>query len=132
MADRLIERGIAPERIFLEDESRDTATNAAYVAWRYLAALTPRRLVIVTSPFHLERSLATFARILGPAWPLEGHASAPGPKEAEHAKTEARYLAFTLALIDGIEPGDLSRLVERLRSTLPERVSDAPRRPSAS
>jgi uncharacterized SAM-binding protein YcdF (DUF218 family) len=127
MADRLVERGIAPERIFLEDESRDTATNAAYIGQRYLAGLTPRRLIIVTSPFHLERSLATFARVLGPAWPLEGHASAPGPTEAEHANTEARYLAFTLALVEGIEPGDLPRMVAHLRATLPERVSDAPR-----
>ncbi|HYK98377.1 MAG TPA: YdcF family protein, partial [Candidatus Acidoferrales bacterium] len=36
MADRLRERGVAPERVFLEDQSRDTLSNAAFVAERYL------------------------------------------------------------------------------------------------
>lgn len=127
MADRLVECGVASSRIFLEDESRDTITNAAFVAERYLAGLEPRPLLIVTSPFHLERALATFALVLGPAWPLEGIASAPGTKEAERAATEALYLDSTRALLAGIAPGDIPRIAERARATLPERVGDAPR-----
>jgi uncharacterized SAM-binding protein YcdF (DUF218 family) len=127
MADRLVERGIARERIFLEDQSRDTVTNATFVAQRYLAALEPRRLHIVTSPFHLQRSLVTFALVLGPAWPLEGHPSAAGSKEHEHAANEALYLERTRALLAGLEPGDLERIGERARVTLHERVSDTHR-----
>lgn len=127
MAEHLVERGVARERIFLEDQSRDTITNAAFVAQRYLARLEPRPLRIVTSPFHMERSLATFALVLGPSWRLEGHPSAPGTKEGEHAANEALYLARTRALLADIEPGDVERIVERARATLHERVTDAQR-----
>jgi uncharacterized SAM-binding protein YcdF (DUF218 family) len=127
MADRLVERGVTRARIFLEDESRDTVTNAAFVAERYLAGLEPRPLLIVTSPFHLARALATFALVLGPAWPLEGIPSAPGAKAAERAATEAMYLERTRALLAGLTPGDIPRIARRARATLPERVREAPR-----
>ena len=71
MARRLAERGVSRERIFLEDQSRDTLSNAAFVAELYLAGIAPRPLVIVTSPFHMARSLVTFGLVLGPSWPLE-------------------------------------------------------------
>ena len=129
MADRMVERGTERSRVFLEDESRDTITNAAFVAERYLADLEPRRLHIVTSPFHMARSIATFALVLGPPWPLEAHPSAPAPDEAQHAATEELYLGRTRALLSGFEPGDLTRIVERARSTLHERVTDAPLSP---
>jgi uncharacterized SAM-binding protein YcdF (DUF218 family) len=127
MADRLVERGMARSRIFLEDESRDTISNAAFVAARYLAGLEPRPLHIVTSPFHMARSLATFALVLGPSWPLEAYPSAPGQKEAEHAATEELYLGRTRALLSDLAPGDLTPIVDRVRSTLHERVADTPR-----
>jgi uncharacterized SAM-binding protein YcdF (DUF218 family) len=128
MADRLVERGIDRSRIFVEDQSRDTITNAAFVAERYLAELKPRRLRIVTSPFHMARSLVTFALVLGPSWPLEAYPSLPGSKEKEHAATEELYLGRTRALLAGIEPGDLPRIAKHVRGTLHERVGDAPRR----
>jgi len=124
MADRLGARGIAPERIFIEDESRDTLSNAAFVAERYLAALAPRRLLIVTSPFHMARSLATFALVLGPRWRLEPYPSARGVNEDAHAATEERYLDHTRARLEGISPGDVGRIAARARATMSANVSD--------
>lgn len=126
MADRLVELGIQRQRIHLEDESRDTITNATFVARRYLAGLAPRPLRIVTSPFHMTRSLATFALVLGPSWRLEPHPAAAGPKEAVHAANEALYLERTRALLADLEPGDAERMHQRALATLHERVSDAP------
>ena len=130
MADRIAERGVARSRIFVEDESRDTVTNAAFVAQRYLAGLAPRRLLIVTSPFHMARSLETFRLVLGPDWPLEARPSAPGAEEneKERAATEELYLGRTRALLAGLEPGDFARIAEHARATLHERVGDAPRK----
>lgn len=125
MADRLIARGIDRSRIFLEDESRDTVTNAAFVAERYLMGVAPRPLWIVTSPFHTARSLATFALVLGPSWPLRSHPAAAGSSEAEHVANEALFLDRTRALLAGIAPGDIQRIGERARATLFERVNDA-------
>ena len=124
MGERIVAAGIDASRVFLEDRSRDTLSNAAFVAERYLSTIDPRPLVIVTSPFHIARSLATFALVLGPAWPLEGHASAPGSREAELARTEERYLESTRERLRGVTPGDLPAILDRIRATMPEFVSD--------
>lgn len=116
MADLLVERGIDRERIFLEDQSRDTIGNAVYVADRYLGAIPPRRIYIVTSPFHLERSVETFRLVLGPDWQIEGVASAPAPDDGDRAKHEPRFLMQTRAFLAGIAPGEVARMVEKLRS----------------
>lgn len=116
MADLIVERGVDRERIFLEDESRDTIGNAVHVAHRYFGAIPARRLFLVTSPFHLERSLETFRLVLGPAWDIEGVASAPAPDDGERAKHEPRFLAQTRALLAGIAPGEVARMMTKLRS----------------
>ncbi|HKY50152.1 MAG TPA: YdcF family protein [Candidatus Limnocylindria bacterium] len=124
MADRLVERGVPRDRIYLEDESRDTITNAVFVAERYLAGVSPRPLRIVTSPFHMARSLVTFELVLGPSWPLAPHPSASGSREGEHAANEALYLERTRELLAGLRPGDLGAIGQRARATLHERVRD--------
>jgi uncharacterized SAM-binding protein YcdF (DUF218 family) len=124
LADLIIAKGIDPSRIFLEDRSRDTLSNAAYVAQRYLSKITPRPIILVTSPFHMARSLATFALVLGADWPLEAHPSARGPREDAHAVTEERYLGNTRARLAGVTPGDLATILERVRATMHENVSD--------
>lgn len=128
MAERLVERGVARSRIYIEDESRDTLSNAAFVAERYLRAIAPRRVIVVTSPFHMARALATFALVLGEEWPLEAHPCAPGAHEAEHAATEALYLGRTRARLRGVTPGDITAIAARARATMRENVSDEPPR----
>jgi len=119
MADLIAERGIDRERIFLEDDSRDTIGNAVHVADRYLAALPARRLFLVTSPFHLERSVETFRLVLPPGWAIDGVASAPAPDDGERAKHEPRFLMQTRAFLAGIAPGEVARMVTKLRRTPP-------------
>jgi uncharacterized SAM-binding protein YcdF (DUF218 family) len=116
MAELIIANGIKGDRIFLEDESRDTIGNAVHVADRYLSSLAPRPLHIVTSPFHLERSVETFRLVLGPAWEIEGVASAPAPDDGEREKHESRFLMQTRAFLAGIAPGEIARMVAKLRS----------------
>ena len=116
IAERLATRGVARSRIFLEDESRDTVANAALVAERYLAAIAPRPIVVVTSPFHMARSLAIFAMVLGPAWPLEGHVAARTGQDEAREATEELYLGHARALLDGTTPGDIARIAARVRA----------------
>ena len=115
MADLIGAEGIERGRIFLEDQSRDTIGNAVYVAERYLGAITPRKAYVVTSPFHLERSVETFRLVLGPGWDIEGVASAPAPDDAERAKHEPRFLLQTHAFLAGIAPGEVARMIAKLR-----------------
>jgi uncharacterized SAM-binding protein YcdF (DUF218 family) len=116
MADLIAAEGIDRERIFLEDESRDTIGNAVFVAERYLSKVPPRRLCVVTSPFHLERSVETFRLVLGPAWAIDGVASAPASDDAERAKHVGRFLRQTREFLAGIAPGEVSRISAKLRA----------------
>ena len=122
MREALVAAGVATDRVFVEDESRDTIGNALFVALRYLGELRPRPLVVVTSPSHLPRALAVFARVL-PAWPLEGHASAR--RTGEDDAHERRLLAETDAFLDGIAPGDHGAIARRLLERWPEYAASA-------
>jgi uncharacterized SAM-binding protein YcdF (DUF218 family) len=115
MAELIVGAGIDRERIFLEDQSRDTIGNAVLVAERYLGAIPPRPLYIVTSPFHLERSVETFQLVLGPVWQIQGVASAPAPDDAERAKHEPRFSQQTREFLAGMTPGEVSRVSAKLR-----------------
>ena len=116
MADLIAAEGIDRGRIFLEDESRDTIGNAVFVAERYLSRVPPRRVYIVTSPFHLDRSLETFRLVLDPAWQIEGVASEPAPDDSDRAKHEPRFLMQTRAFLAGIAPGEVARISAKLRA----------------
>src|SRR5207245_9881348 len=105
----------ARSRIFIEDESRDTVANAALVAERYLAEISPRPLVIVTSPFHMGRALAIFAMVLGPSWPLEGRLAARTGQDEAREPTEPLYLGRARAVLEGTTPGGFARIAPRLR-----------------
>lgn len=117
MAERLTAKGVTRSRIFLEDNSRDTVANAAFVAERYLADMTPRPIVVVTSPFHMTRSLAIFAMVLGPTWQLEGHLAARTGQDEAREATEELYLGHARALLEGTTPGDIARIAARVRAT---------------
>jgi len=58
MADLLVELGVSADRIVLESQSRTTAENAAFIAQK----AGGKRLLLVTSAFHMPRSVGTFRK----------------------------------------------------------------------
>ena len=119
MRDLIAARGIAPDRIAIEDESRDTIGNAVLTAVRYLGSLEPRPLAVITSPFHLERATETFRHVLGYPWQLEAIASDETDDDVARAARETRYLQETTAFFAGVRPGDLRTMARRLRERWP-------------
>lgn len=115
----LRERGIAAERIHLEDESMDTLGNAVLTAARYLRGLRPRALTVVTSPFHAERARWAFARAL-PGWEVGVHPCAAGPEDAPRLLNEPAFRRANEELLDGIADGDLAGMLDRLVARWPE------------
>ena len=61
----LIGHGIAPERIFCETTSYDTIGNAYFARVQILDPMGWRRLLVITSEFHMPRSEAIFRWIFG-------------------------------------------------------------------
>lgn len=119
MADKLASDGVARERMVLEDESRDTLGNAVLVAARYLRGLDPRPLWIVTSAYHMPRSVLAFAATLGARWAIRTRTSPPAVDDAFRSAAEPKFIQETSEFFDGIDIGDLPAIVERLCDRYP-------------
>ena len=116
MAELIVGAGIARERVFLEERSRDTIGNAVEVATGFLRALAPRPLYLVTSPFHLERALVVFRNVLGFAWQVQAVSAEDTADDLERANSETRYLQETFEFFAGLEAGDLAAIERRFRA----------------
>jgi puromycin-sensitive aminopeptidase len=116
MAQVLIEKGIAPERLLLEDESRDTVGNAILTAARYLHGVAPRVLYVVTSPFHAERALSYFRSVLSPAWDIRPVLSGVADDDTIRGANEQGGIEWGQRFFAGIEPGDIRGCVRKLLS----------------
>ena len=116
MAEMIAASGIAPERVFLEERSRDTLGNAVEVAAKYLAKIEPRPVYLVTSPFHLERALVVFRNVLGFAWQVQAVAAEETDDDLERARRETFFLQETFKFFEGLEPGDMKAIEKRFRS----------------
>ena len=119
MAESLAREGVAPDRMVLEEESRDTIGNAVLVAARHLRRLEPRPLWIVTSSYHMARSVLTFAATLGAAWPIRTRTAPAAPDDAFRSAAEAKFIQETSEFFDGIDIGDLEAIISRLRERYP-------------
>ena len=119
MRDLIVGWGVAPERVALEEESRETIGNAVLTAIRYLRDIEPRPLAVITSPFHLLRATETFRHVLGYPWQIEAVASDETDDDIERAARETRYLQETTAFFAGVRPGDFRAMARRLRERWP-------------
>ncbi len=114
MADVLRSKGIAEERLFEEDESRDTIGNAVLVRARFLNDVEPRPLTIVTSPHHAERSLFIFRKVFPPPWQVSVEVSKAAENAAQRAALEPALMREAEEFFAGLAPGDFGAICEWL------------------
>jgi puromycin-sensitive aminopeptidase len=121
MARLFLEQGVSPERLLIEEESRDTIGNAILSAARYLHGCPPTVLYLVTSPFHMERALLMFRSTLGPEWDVQPINSGVADDDTTRGANESGGIAWTRQFFDGITPGDVPAAVRRLLDVRPGR-----------
>ena len=96
----LVERGIPPQRIFCETTAYDTIGNAYFSRLQLTEPLAWRRLLVVTSQFHMPRTEAIFRWIYS-------------------LDTPAPYrLDFAASPDDGLGPAALSARLAREQASL--------------
>lgn len=106
----LVERGIGPDRIYCESTSYDTIGNAYFARVELTDPLGWRRLLIITSQFHMVRAEAIFRWIYA--------LDSPVPYQLEFAASPDDGLSeATLAARIVRERASL-RIVEQLRERL--------------
>jgi uncharacterized SAM-binding protein YcdF (DUF218 family) len=110
-----VEWGVPPASVIEQRDALDTVGEAIFNRLLLPPPLPGRRVLLVTSDFHARRALAIFRFVFGPRFEIEvDHvpeaASGGTRREAQEAESLRRFQT----LFAGIEPGDLSNIVERL------------------
>lgn len=96
MASLLLARGVPAEAILLEDQSRTTMENMRNAA-QLLGGAKGRRVLIVTSDYHLRRSVMTARRV---GFAARGFAALL-PRDAAWKQCARKEWGYTLDLVMG-------------------------------
>jgi uncharacterized SAM-binding protein YcdF (DUF218 family) len=71
MKEYAMELGVPEEAILIEDESKDTIGNAYFSRVRFLDPHNWKKVLIVTSEYHISRAKIVFDKVLGPEFQIE-------------------------------------------------------------
>lgn len=123
MSDIVASCGVERQLLLLEDQSFDTLGNAIFTARRYLSAMTPGTLYVITSPFHMQRSLYVFRKVLGRRWKVVPHAAPEWSGETRHAGAGAA-MQRARVFFKGIKAGDLKACEAKLLQVIPAYKDD--------
>jgi uncharacterized SAM-binding protein YcdF (DUF218 family) len=125
MRDELIDRGVPPASILLEEESVDTLGNLYFCKKSLLLPCSWYHVGIVTTPWHWHRTEWLAQKILGPDFEVTGYPSEhpQGWDEREIKKSELRnrtLLNEAQAQLGGITDGDHESVVPHLGKMPPK------------
>ncbi|WP_157972640.1 YdcF family protein [Haloprofundus halophilus] len=122
MADYAVSRGVAPERVLLEDHAYDTRGNG-YFARLLVDEHAPdtETVSVVSSRMHLRRARYIFERCFGDAYEIDtSRAVDPEPEYDDFTESEIRRLhEEDREFFDGITPGDTDAIRRRLAADDP-------------
>lgn len=121
MIEYLSEKGIPKEKLILEDKSRDTIGNAYFVKG-ILKKNGWKKIIIVTSDFHIDRTKYIFKKVFGKGFKINfvKAGSDLSKEELEKvSKKEMKALNLTKQWLDKIENGNDKQLKDFLYSRHP-------------
>lgn len=108
--------GIKPSEIFCEEKSRDTVTNLFFVRKLFLGPKKWKRIMIVTSEYHIKRTKYIAKKVFGSDFEVDFEESDSGisPQELKkRLKKEKKDMIITKLAAFGIRDGDFKK-IERL------------------
>ena len=105
----LIELGIPKNKIFKEEKSRDSISNAYYAKKLYFIPKKEKEAIIFTSTYHLERAKYIFKKMFGKKYKLMFRGS-PSPfskvKTEKIIKRQKEILKETKKITKNMKDGD--------------------------
>lgn len=102
----------------IEDKSMDTIGNAVFTIELFLEKEQPGHLIVVTSPFHMERSIFLFSRLLKAGWTIEGSPCQEWSGETRQSGAQAA-MERAKDFFSDIEQGDLKTARKKLMQRKP-------------
>lgn len=109
MKKKLLKFGIPEEKIFLEEKSQDTISNAYYAKKEYFIPQKERKAIIISSSYHIPRLEFIFKKVFGPEYNLKfmGIASPFSEKEIKELENRQKeLLQKTKKIMKEMEPGN--------------------------
>jgi uncharacterized SAM-binding protein YcdF (DUF218 family) len=117
--DHILARYAVPtEAIVLETQSRDTVGDAWFTKTNVIVPKGVRKLHVVTSAYHVPRTMEIFKLIYGPSYEIDV-AGAVVPEDRLIIENEARSIYAFRRTFEGVTPGDDSEILLRLRERHP-------------
>ncbi len=116
MRDHLLKLGAPKEKIFLEQKSQDTITNAYFAKTLYFIPKKEQTAKIITSDFHLQRVKFIFSKVFGKEYRLK-FISAPSfltkERKKRIEKRQKEVLKRTKILLKEMRDGNHNFLKSR-------------------
>ncbi len=107
-------KGISKKKIILEEESKDTLGNAIYCKKLFVKQKLSKQIILITSNYHLKRSLVVFQHIFGKPYKFVGKKSRPFIiHKIQNQLKEMESTGLDDLFISQFKPGD-HRKAERL------------------
>lgn len=121
---------LAPEldeqTVILEEQSRDTIGNAVF-SRKLLKDTAYKRITLVTSDYHMKRSLWIFKFVFGGEYHVEAIvAESDDVTRAQHKSIEESHLAETILMFEGIKKGNMKAIEKRANLIDPKFQIDNP------
>lgn len=122
MKEYAVSLGVLEESIILEDTSKDTVGNAYFTKVNILEKNNWKKVIVVTSEFHLERTKFIFDTVLGPEYEIEYSYSEDGLSQLERESVkqkEEKTIKTIKDTILNVAPGDSEKIGKLLFSMHP-------------
>tara|TARA_Y100000034_G_C6892429_1_gene410817 strand:+ start:272 stop:838 length:567 start_codon:yes stop_codon:yes gene_type:complete len=117
--DYLIEKGVNKKDLILEEHAKDTIGNAIFTK-KIMLKKRVRNFVLVTSDYHMKRSLMIFMHIFGHGYNFIGVASNLHPVHKLHLFfTELRSLSLDTFILSKVKIGDHIKAEKLIRKLMP-------------
>lgn len=113
-----IKLGVPSKNIYEENKSKNTIRNAIF-SKQIVTKNKWKKIILVTSDYHMTRSLFIFKHVFGPGFDISHKKSRTNLFHKifnkKFIKEEEKYL-FTETLFAGIKPGNISKIKKRLHA----------------
>lgn len=111
-----ISRGVKGEAILKEEESRDTVGNAFFTRKNVLEPNGWKKIIVVTSDYHVPRARMIFKKVLGKKYLIKFESAKPGllPQEMRECVKRKKTLRAEEKALMRIVPEAELELIEKL------------------
>jgi len=118
-SDYLIKKGVPRQKLFLEESSLETIGNAVFSKKVLLKRQFGKNILVITSDYHLPRSLFIFKHVFGPLYQIDGASCRTLISKLRHKSKEFVSWKIDEQLLRKIPVGDHRQAEKAIKKYIP-------------